>query len=542
MLPSAPPSSRPSAIDSSVFRPELPWYQTIRPMTPIEHEPEQQRLVAEQPEQRARCSGCGRGGRRSPTIDSRSPGSSSSSDEPGLRQLVEDDDRRGDAEEQRASAAAPAARRSSAVIATRRRAIVDGRAVELDGRRAAHRPGARPCAELGQRVGERRAGRCGARPPSAQPSIHRSIRSSSSRPASRRRSWTARASSRASPSARSSGRQLGVEDHDQAVVVGDRRAGPRRGLDLDLVGARVTPASVTEPSASNVDRALAGGGHHRRDRRAEALADLRQQRLDPPLDEVGVVGDELDGLDVDLVGDEAQQLVVDVEAAVRHGEPGARPAAGASEAGLRCAASGRGRRRPAATAIARLEARRGARPGRRSASAVRWTLSGASGVDRRRRGSRTSFGRNGRIGASIRPSRRAPRGASRTPPPGRPGRPAARTVARDRRRYQVDRPSMIAPTARGWRPTASHVAQRSSTVGRRARGPRQDPAVERRPLGDRAATSSMPATASSRPAGRRSRRTRRRSTGRAARGAPRRRRASRTGCSPRAGPWRTSSA
>jgi hypothetical protein len=36
MLPMAPPSSRPSASESSVFRPELPWYQTMSPTTPIE--------------------------------------------------------------------------------------------------------------------------------------------------------------------------------------------------------------------------------------------------------------------------------------------------------------------------------------------------------------------------------------------------------------------------------------------------------------------------------------------------------------------------
>ena len=53
---------------------------------------------------------------------------------------------------------------------------------------------------------------------------HRSTRSSSSRPACLRRSCTARVSSRASPSATQLGRQLGVDDHDQALVMGDGRA------------------------------------------------------------------------------------------------------------------------------------------------------------------------------------------------------------------------------------------------------------------------------------------------------------------------------
>ena len=52
MLPSAPPRSRPSATDSTVFRPELPWYQTMSATTPIDTMREQVGLVAEQPEQR----------------------------------------------------------------------------------------------------------------------------------------------------------------------------------------------------------------------------------------------------------------------------------------------------------------------------------------------------------------------------------------------------------------------------------------------------------------------------------------------------------
>ena len=66
-------------------------------------------------------------------------------------------------------------------------------------------------------------------------------------------------------------------------------------------GASVSPASVTEPSAPELDVAAPRRGHDRRDRRPEALADLRQERLDPPFDEGRVVVDQVDGLDVDLV-------------------------------------------------------------------------------------------------------------------------------------------------------------------------------------------------------------------------------------------------
>ena len=128
----------------------------------------------------------------------------------------------------------------------------------------------------------------------ASPSTHSSIRSSSSSPASRRRSWIG-----ALQLARVAlGAQLGVSSVsmtiDQAVVVGDGRAGPGRGLDLDLVGGqghagerhRAVRVELDVPSrAAAITAGIA---------RPEPLADLRQQRLDAPLDQVGVVGDDLD--------------------------------------------------------------------------------------------------------------------------------------------------------------------------------------------------------------------------------------------------------
>ena len=51
------------------------------------------------------------------------------------------------------------------------------------------------------------------------------------------------------------GRQLGVDDDDQALVVGDGRAGPRRREDLDLVRRRASRRrGVTEPSGVDTRR------------------------------------------------------------------------------------------------------------------------------------------------------------------------------------------------------------------------------------------------------------------------------------------------
>ena len=66
------------------------------------------------------------------------------------------------------------------------------------------------------------------------------------------------------------GRQLGVEDHHEAVVLGDGRAGPRRGLDLDLVGGQRHARQRHRAVVVEFDGALAGRGHDRRDRRARA--------------------------------------------------------------------------------------------------------------------------------------------------------------------------------------------------------------------------------------------------------------------------------
>ncbi len=156
----------------------------------------------------------------------------------------------------------------------------------------------------------------------ARPSTHRSTRSSSSRPASRRRSWMARWSSRASPSAQQVGRELRVDDQDEPVAVRDRGPRSRRRLDLDLVGCQGDPGERDRAVRLERHGAVARGGHHGRDRGAEPLADLRQERLHAPLDEVRVVVDDHDGPDVDLLGDDPQERGVDVQAAIGQGQPG----------------------------------------------------------------------------------------------------------------------------------------------------------------------------------------------------------------------------
>ena len=59
---------------------------------------------------------------------------------------------------------------------------------------------------------------------------------------------------RASPSARSASGQLRVDDDDEPVVVGDRGPGPRRRLDLDLVGGQGDATRATLPSGEDLER------------------------------------------------------------------------------------------------------------------------------------------------------------------------------------------------------------------------------------------------------------------------------------------------
>ena len=139
----------------------------------------------------------------------------------------------------------------------------------------------------------RRGRRAGARGrPSGRPSNQTSMRSSSSRPASRRRSWMARVSSRASPSASSAG--VSAVSSTTTRPSRSATAVPGRGVAWISTSsaARVSPGQRHRAVVVERDRPLARGGHDRRDGRPEPLADLRQERLDPPLDELRAVGDD----------------------------------------------------------------------------------------------------------------------------------------------------------------------------------------------------------------------------------------------------------
>ena len=178
--------------------------------------------------------------------------------------------------------------------------------------------------------------------------------------------------------------------------------------------------------------------------------------------------------------------------------------------------------------------RRGAPPARPSASAVRWTLSGAAGSSARRPGCRRSR-RSGRAGSGPSPgrARRARRGAWRRPPHDRPARRPRENRRRERRRYQVDRSSIVL------------VDRPRRRLGRRSRAAGPRPAPRAPASRDRIQRSSAgaPAAAGGEPV-------RRRPAGQPGvgheervdvpqdeqpAGAPRRRRASRTGCCRRAG-------
>ena len=233
--------------------------------------------------------------------------------QPRLGQLVEDDDRQRRSRRRRPSARAgvlaaivgaaaavgPSRRRRPSQPVTvaslppsrRRNAMVDRAAVELDGRPRTRRPAGRRSASVGERLrGDRGEVRGDRRATAADPQLDpvvelepglaaqvldRALRARGRRPRRAARASAAVSMTTTRPSS-------------SATAV------PGRGVAWISTssGASVTPASVTEPSASNVTVAVAGRRHDRRDRRPEALADLRQQRLDPPLDELGLVADD----------------------------------------------------------------------------------------------------------------------------------------------------------------------------------------------------------------------------------------------------------
>ena len=132
--------------------------------------------------------------------------------------------------------------------------------------------------------------------------------------------------------------QRRVDDDDDALVVRDRGPRTRRGEDLDLVGAERDAAELDTAVDEVAHVVGAGGGHDRRDGVAVASADDRQQRLDAPRDELGLVADELDLSDVQLVSQQRQELRAAIPAGseeVAGAHPAAAPARGARAAGGR---------------------------------------------------------------------------------------------------------------------------------------------------------------------------------------------------------------
>ena len=85
---------------------------------------------------------------------------------------------------------------------------------------------------------------------------------------------------------------------------------PVRGVASSSISsaASSTPASRTPPSGEVLDLVVARGGEHLLGLGAQALADLGQQRPDATLDQVGVVGDERDGLGVELLAQDLEHV------------------------------------------------------------------------------------------------------------------------------------------------------------------------------------------------------------------------------------------
>ena len=104
--------------------------------------------------------------------------------------------------------------------------------------------------------------------------------------------------------------------------------GPRRRLDLDLVGGERLALDRDRAVGVDLEPALARRRHHGRDLRPEPLADPGQQDLDAAVDELGLVADELDGLDVGLARISSSSASRSASVAAGQREPQAWRAAG----------------------------------------------------------------------------------------------------------------------------------------------------------------------------------------------------------------------
>ena len=89
--------------------------------------------------------------------------------------------------------------------------------------------------------------------------------------------------------------------------MGHGGARPWRRQDFDLVGRERHIGEAHGSVAVDLECAFARGGHHGGHLRPQLPPDLREQRLDATFHELRLVADQLDRLDVHLVGDQLEQ-------------------------------------------------------------------------------------------------------------------------------------------------------------------------------------------------------------------------------------------
>src|SRR4029453_16291384 len=211
---------------------------------------EEQCLVAEQPEERARVLRVDEADIVADDLDALTRGQRR--DQPRLRQLVEHEDRHCDTDEDRPAGTAPGRapgrpRRHGAQPSLRSAIVAAPASSWTMARRAS--AGMSPSRSSAS-TSSATCGRYDATD-AGSPSTHSSMRSSSSSSASRRSSWIARASSRASPSARSAS----VSSVSRTITSpsSSATAVPGRGVAWISTSseASVCPAMLTDPSSWN---------------------------------------------------------------------------------------------------------------------------------------------------------------------------------------------------------------------------------------------------------------------------------------------------
>ena len=303
--------------------------------------------------------------------------------QPGLRQLVEDDDRRREAEERapvrsaHAAAGPPAMARSAIVTLAPDSSTVTGSARAVAGRGRAR----------GDLVGQGLAGDVaemrldlGRQAVEPQPDPRVEIEAG----------VLAQVLDRALELAGIAlgderRRELGVDDDDEALVVRDGRPGQRAREDLDLVGRQRLSGERHRAVRVDLELARARGGHDRRDRRAEPLADLRKERPDAAARRAPSRRRSRSSA-FTLSSSEMRSSSSWLTSMPRsgHRDPRARERLPDADPGLGAERPGELDRRAARRPSIARAARRGGRPSPAAGQRVRWTLSASrpSGHDR----------------------------------------------------------------------------------------------------------------------------------------------------------------